>query len=87
MKNEYIYKDCKVRLSKNSLYLLTYAAILTKSDLINFFGVGIYELSKMQNARNYVDVKVHLHPSKIEIFEKLSNLKLTKPIKVHVNSN
>ena len=49
MKENYIYMDCKVKMSKNSLYLLTYAAIITKTDLQSFFGVGIYNLDTKKN--------------------------------------
>ena len=77
--------DCKVRMSKNSLHLLTYAAIMTKSDLQSFFGIGIYNHDNKQNSRCLVNLKVFINPKNISEFEEISKVKLTKPIAVNVN--
>ena len=78
--------DCKIRMSKNALYLLTYAAIITKSDLLSFFGIGIYEHDKIQNARCMVNCKIFINPDNIPEFEEISKTELTKPIVINYNA-
>lgn len=82
---EYIYMDCKIRMSKKGLSDLLYAAIITKSGLPCFFGVGIYQYSRSQNGFNMVDVKVHIHPDAVQEFENTAGVKLFKPISPTVN--
>lgn len=86
LKNEeYIYMDCKIRMSTRAMANLMYAAIITQSGLPTSFGVGIYDYERSQNAYNMVDVKVHIHPSQIERFELESTVKLIKPLSVTIN--
>lgn len=86
-REEYVYMDCKIRMTKKAMADLLYAAIITKSGLPTSFGVGIYEYSRAQNVYNGVEVKVHLHPSKIEEFEKHSGVKLREPITIMLNGD
>lgn len=83
---EYVYMDCKVRMSKKSLSDLLYAAIITKSGLPCFFGVGIYQYTRAQNGFNVVEVKVHIHPDAVQDFENESGVKLFKPVSVTINT-
>lgn len=84
-KEEYVYMDCNIRMSTRALADLLYAAIITKSGLPSSFGVGIYGFKRDQNCYNHVDVKVHIHPSKIEEFQFQANTKLYKPIQIKLN--
>ena len=84
-REEYEYRDCKVRMSQRAMADLLYAAISTKSGLPHFHGVVIHQYTRKQNAFNRVDVKVHIHPSQIAEFEGIAGVKLTMPITVHLN--
>lgn len=84
-REEYVYMDCNIRMSTRAMADLLYAAIITRSGLPSSYGVGIYDYKRDQNCYNYVDVKVHIHPSKIEEFEFEANTKLYKPIQVKLN--
>ena len=84
-RDQYIYMDCKVRMSKKSLYDLMYAAIITQSGLPTSYGVGIYSLNRNQNSYNFCAIKVHIHPSQVKVFELESGLTLTKPPIININ--
>lgn len=84
-KTDYIYMDCDIKMSQKSMANLLYAVIMTHSDIPTTFGVGIYEYTQKQNSYNRVDVKIHIHPSKIEEFEQLSGIKLKTPIQLQLN--
>ena len=58
--------------------------ILNKDEYA-YRGCGIYEYTRKQNGGNGVDVKIHIHPSQIELFETLSGVVLNNPIQIHIN--
>lgn len=84
--NEYIYMDTTVRMSKNALYNIMYAGIITRSFFTNSY-CFCYEYTRKQNAYNNTEIKVHIHPSQISLFEKESGCKLRKPITITVNNS
>lgn len=84
-KKDYIYMDCSIKMSQKAMANLLYAVIITHSDIPTTYGVGIYEYTRSQNSYNMVDVKIHIHPSKINEFEELSGVKLEKPIQIQLN--
>lgn len=84
-KDEYAYKDCKIRVSDKKMSDFLYAVIMTQSAITTTWGCGIYEYTRKQNGGNRVDVKIHIHPSQIELFETLSGVVLNNPIQIHVN--
>lgn len=84
-KDEFVYKDCKVSISDKKMSGLLYAVIMTQSAIANTWGCGIYEYNRKQNSGNMVDVKIHIHPTQIELFETLSGIVLNNPIQVQVN--
>ena len=86
-KEDYIYMDATIRMSKESMANFLYAIIITKSGIPTSYGVGIYEYNRSQNSYNNVEIKVHIHPSKVEQFELHSKTKLREPIKISLNSN
>lgn len=81
-KQEFVYKDCTVRLSNRAMADLMYAAIMTGAGLPTSFGGGIYEYDRKQNAYNSAQVKVYIHPKDIALFEELSGLELREPIRI-----
>jgi len=83
-KDEFVYKDCKVSISDKKLSGLLYAVIMTQSAITTTWGCGIYEYNRKQNSGNMVDVKIHIHPSQIQLFETLSGVVLNNPIQVQV---
>lgn len=85
MKDHYVYKTAKIRISKKAMSDLMYAAIMTKSGLTSFHGIGIYDYSRSQNAYNHVEVMVHIDPDKINDFQKLSGVNLYDNTKIQVN--
>lgn len=84
-KEEYIYRDCTIRLSNRAMADLLYAAIITRTGLPNSYGVGIYEYDRKQNSYNTAQVKVHIHPSRILEFEGIAGVTLEEPIQVQLN--
>ena len=84
-KKDYIYMDCSIKMSQKAMANLLYAVIITQSDIPTSYGVGIYKCTRSQNSYNMVDVKIHIHPSKIDEFEELSGVKLEKPIEIQLN--
>lgn len=82
MRENWVYKVCKIRMSKNAMSNLLYAMIMTKSQIHSSHGIGIYEYTREQNAYNNVDFMVHLPPDKINEFENIANVKLTDPPKM-----
>lgn len=87
MRENYVYRDCKIRMSQKVMANLLYAAIMTKAGLPTSYGCGIYEYRRDQNSYNCVDIKVHIHPDQISKFEELSGVKLKTPITPVVNLN
>lgn len=81
----YVYMDCKIRMSTKAMANLMYASIITRSGLPTSYGVGIYDYTRNQNSFNMVDVKVHIHPDNIKLFEEEANVKLVKPLSVTIN--
>lgn len=84
-KEEYIYKICRIRMSNRAMADILYAAIITKSAIVQTHGIGIYNYSRSQNGHNNVDLNIHIHPSVIEIFEGVAKVKLHNHPTVHVN--
>ena len=84
-KTDYIYMDCSIKMNQKAMANLLYAVIMTRSDIPTTFGVGIYEYTQKQNSYNRVDVKIHIHPTKIDEFEELSGVKLKTPIQLQLN--
>lgn len=82
---EFVYMDCKIRMSTRAMANLLYASLITRSPLVNSYGVGIYEYERKSNSFNMVDIKVHIHPDNIERFEQEATVKLVKPISITVN--
>lgn len=78
-KEEYIYKDCKIRMSERVMANVMYAVIMTHSNITSTCGIGIYEYNRGQNSYNMVDIRIHIHPEHIPLFENLSGVKLTEP--------
>ena len=83
-KYEYAYKDCKISVSDKKMSYFLYAVIMTQSAITTTCGCGIYEYTRKQNGGNIVDVKIHIHPSQIQLFETLSGVVLNNPIQVQV---
>lgn len=83
-KENYIYMDCNIEMSQKAMSNLLYAVIMTHSTISSTFGIGIYEYTRKQNSYNTVNIKVHIHPTKINEFEELSEVKLKSPIKLNI---
>lgn len=86
LKEEYVYKDCKIRMSSKSMSNFLYAIIMTKATISGTLGIGIYEYNRIQNSFNNVDIQIHIHPSQIEIFEEISGTKLKEPVKINLTN-
>lgn len=85
--HNFVYRDCKIKMSEKSMSNLLYAVIMTHSKIQDTYGVGIYDYNRKQNTYNTVDIKIHIHPNNIEEFEQLSGFKLKEPIKIMSNQN
>lgn len=84
-KQEYVYKDCSIKMSQKAMANLLYAVIMTHAAIPTTYGVGIYEYARNQNSYNLASVKIHIHPDEISTFEELSQIKLKNPIQVQIN--
>ena len=84
-KEEYVYRDLSLRMSKDSMANVLYAGIETDASFTILWNMNRGEYTRKQNAFNTAHIKVHIHPDLIEEFEKLSNLKLKVPITITVN--
>lgn len=84
---EYIYRDCNIRMSQKAMSNLLYAVIMTRAAIPTTYGIGIYEYRRDQNSYNTVDIKIHIHPTKIDEFEEIAGVKLERPISITVNCN
>ena len=82
---EYVYMDCKTRMSKERLFRVLYAMIMCHAKITNSYGVGIYNLSRQQNSFNNVDLKIFIHPTLVHDFQRMSGIILSKPISVTIN--
>ena len=69
LKEEYVYKDCKIRMSKNAMSDLLYAIIMTHSEISCTYGIGIYDYSRSQNSYN-VWVLAKLPNTKVKLKNK-----------------
>lgn len=83
-KEEFVYMDCSIRMSTRVMADLLYATIMTGAAIPTTWGIGIYDNSRNSNSYNRVDVKIHIHPTMIDKFEHLSDVKLKKPISVTI---
>lgn len=70
------FKYTKIAIGDRSLSDFMYALIITKSKLVNSFGVGIYEYNRKQNSRNMVDVVIEIESYNIKKFEELAKVVL-----------
>ena len=84
-KTGYVYMDAGIKMSQKAMANLLYAVIMTHASIPTTFGIGIYGYTRSQNSYNLVDIKIHIHPSFIPLFEELSGVKLESPIQVQVN--
>ena len=84
-REEFVYLQCQIKMSKNSMANLLYAAIVTQSRLVDFFGIGIYSLNRRQNSTNSVSIIVHIHPTQIKLFEEESEIVLMNPPTITMN--
>lgn len=87
MREHWIYKICKIRMSKQAMADIAYAMIMTKSQLHSSHGIGIYRYTRKQNAYNRVDFLVFIHPDKITQFEEIAKVELRDTPYIHVNSS
>ena len=84
-REDYVYMDCRIRMSQKAMADLLYAAIITHAGLPTSYGTGIYEYTRKQNSFNCALVKVHIHPDMIPTFEEYSGVTLEKPQSVTIN--
>lgn len=73
-KKEYVYMDCEIRLSKRAMADLLYAVIMTHSSIVTTYGINIYQCSPKQNTYNIADIRIHIHPELIDMFQELSGV-------------
>jgi|GEM_PF-6653832 len=86
MNTGWIYKQFKFNMSTKKMSNIMYALIMTKASMTGSHGIGIYEYDRSINCRHYVDIMIHINPCETDNFEKIAHVKLSDPIKVHLNS-
>jgi hypothetical protein len=74
-------------MSKQAMSDITYAMIMTQSQLHSSYGIGIYQYTRSQNAYNRIEIIVFIHPDIITQFEEIAKVELKDPPKVHVNKS
>ena len=84
-RTEYIARQSKIRMGEKSMASFMYAMIITKSVMTCAFGISIYQHTRKQNCRGWVEIMIHIHPSQIEKFEEESGISLSKPVEAHTN--
>jgi hypothetical protein len=86
-KEEYVYKDCEVRMSKPALYKLMYAVIMCHAQIPTTFHMGRDgQYTPEQNRYNFANIKIYIHPEYIPQFEELSGVTLEAPIQIQLNN-
>ena len=84
-KEEYTYMDLAITMSEKQMASVLYAGIETSAAFTTLWNMNSGEYSRKQNLRNGAHIKVYIHPSQIEEFNKLSGLTLNKPQIIHGN--
>lgn len=64
-KEEFVYRDAELNMSKDAMANALYATIITKAEITSTFCLS-YEYDRKQNNRNSAWLKVHIHPSMID---------------------
>lgn len=85
MKDNWIYKTCKMSLGTKKMADFMYALVMTSAEIHGTFGIGVKEYSRAQNCRNLVDVMIFINPEKVTQFELNTGVTLKEPQRVHIN--
>ena len=85
MKENYIQKQGKSKLSDKSMASLMYAIVMCKAELEQTHGIGIYQYDRKQNRRHYFDFILSINKNMIAKFEEITNIKLEDPISIILN--
>jgi hypothetical protein len=84
-KEEYVYRDLEITMSKDCMANVLYAGIQTDARFTTLWDMNRGEYTRQQNCRFKAHIKVHIHPEQIELFKELSNLELKKPASITIN--
>lgn len=80
MYENYVTKQGKSKLSDSHLASLMYAIVMCKAKLTATHGIGIYNLTKHQNARCSYEFLISIDRDMVSKFEDMTKIKLKEPI-------
>lgn len=86
-KEEYVYRDLEVKMSKDRMASVLYAGFETSAAFTTLWNMNRGEYTRKQNVHNIAYIKVYIHPELIPLFEELSGCKLELPKQIQLNSN
>lgn len=83
MYENYVTKQGKSKLSDSYMASLMYAIVMCKAKLTATHGIGIYNLTKHQNARHSFEFMISIDKDMILKFEDMTGIELKEPMIVY----